>query len=93
MKNKQKKLITADQINGMLILLNKLYWKLPEKQARYIIAKANDLPGLYGHFVMNNDEDKIIYVTNLGMLKNLCGQLKTITDEQQKFIDKLKTKK
>ena len=53
--------ITKKRIDGMLIVLNKLYWKLPVEHARFIIAEASDLPGLNGHFEIIGDME-IIFV-------------------------------
>jgi hypothetical protein len=45
-----------DEINGMLVTLNKIYWKIPVEYADYIVAEASDIPELNGKFYILNDE-------------------------------------
>jgi hypothetical protein len=47
---------SKDEINGMLIILNKIYWKIPIKYAEYLLAEAADIPELNGRFFRLNDE-------------------------------------
>lgn len=50
------KKISRCQIKGMLLLLNKIYFKITRQQADYILAEANDIPGLGGKFIYKVNE-------------------------------------
>lgn len=52
---------TKDQIEGMLIILNKLYPKLKVEDAKYIIAEASDLPNLSGKFIVDENTLEISF--------------------------------
>ncbi len=49
-------MISKKMIEGMLIVLNKIYFKLPVKEAEYALVEACDLPGLDGRFVLKDGE-------------------------------------
>lgn len=42
-------------IKGILLVLNKIYWKIDKRTAEYVLDEASDLPGLEGYFILEND--------------------------------------
>jgi hypothetical protein len=55
------KKISKKKIEGMIIVLEKLYPKLSMETAAYIIAEANDITNLNGYFKID-DEHKVHFV-------------------------------
>jgi hypothetical protein len=55
----QKIKYTKELRKGMLLVLNRIFWKLPKEWASRILVEASDLPGFKWYFVFENDEIKL----------------------------------
>jgi len=62
LKIQRAKYYSCQTINGMLILLNKIYCKVSQRKLEYLLGEVNDLPGLDGTFVNIKDNDEVIFV-------------------------------
>lgn len=49
------------EIRGMLLVLNKVYWKIPKEWAEYAIAEASDIPGMNGHFAFDPKKEAVVF--------------------------------
>jgi hypothetical protein len=54
----------VDNIQGMLLILNKLYWKLPAIYTNSILTEAADLPNFNGSFKFDKKIEEVIFISN-----------------------------
>lgn len=51
------------EIRGMLLVLNKVWWKIPKTWAEYAVAEASDLSKVTGgYFVFNPKREQVVFV-------------------------------
>lgn len=50
------------KIEGMLLVLNKVWWKIPKQWAEYMLAEASDLSSITGgYFMFDYNKEKVIF--------------------------------
>lgn len=56
-----------EQIRGMLLVLNKIWWKIPKEWAEYAMAEASDLSSVTGgHFKFDKKKERVVFKKRRG---------------------------
>jgi len=52
-----------EHIRGMLLVLNKVWWKIPRKWAEYMVDEASDMSSITGgRFEFDKKKERVVFI-------------------------------